>query len=128
MATTQEIDHHLQAVILPVLKQYGALVVARHDESFYDLLIIEYRGQRIALSRPVIDRRDPKALKLFLRHFDSLSGVIKDLLTVADPFYSDVSMALDALLRGKNPDERSLAFRCVCDQLRAAGKRIWTND
>jgi hypothetical protein len=128
MTTTQEIDQHLDTVILPVLKQYGALVVARHDESFYDLLVIEYRGQRIALSRPVIDRNDPKALKLLLRHFDTLTGVIADLMQISDPFYSDISMALDSLFRGKNPDERSLAFRYVCDRLRAAGKRIWTND
>jgi hypothetical protein len=128
MATTQEIDRHIEAVILPVLAEYGASVVARNDESFYDLLTIEYRGQRIALSRPVIGRNDPKALKFFFRHFDALSGVIEDLLTVADPFYSDVSLALDALFRGKNPDERSLAFQYVCDRLRAAGKRIWTND
>jgi hypothetical protein len=128
MATTQDIDQHLEAVILPVLKQYGALVVARNDESFYDLLIIEFRGQRIALSRPVIDRNDPKALRLFFRHFDALSVVVADLMQIADPFYSDISVALDSLLRGTTPDERSLAFHYVCERLRAAGKRIWTND
>jgi hypothetical protein len=128
MTTTQQIDQHLEAVIFPVLAEYGALVVARHDESFYDLLVIEYRGQTIPLSRPVIDRKDPKALKLFLRHFDTLTGVIADLMQIDAPFYSDISMALDGVLRGKNPDERSLAFHYVCDRLRAAGRHIWVND
>ena len=128
MISTQDIDRHVEAVILPVLDRHGAAIVARNYDDFYGCLTIEHRGEWLPLGVPVIDRKDPKALKLFLEHFDEIQAVVQRVMRITDPFYSDISVALDRLFRGRNPDERSLAFSYVCDKLRQAGKRIWTSD
>lgn len=128
-ANATAIDAHVEAVIIPVLEQYGATITARSYDDFYSVLTISFRGQQIALAASIIDRADPKALKFFLKHHDRLQAIVADLMHVPAPFYSDVSIALDgAFGRRHDVDERSLAFSFICDKLRVAGKTIWTND
>jgi len=129
IANVAAIDAHVETVIAPVLNQHGATITARNYDDFYAVLTIRFRGEQMPISAPIIDRDDPKALKFFLKHYDRLQGVVAGLMNIADPFYSDISTALDAAFgKRHHVDERSLTFSYVCRKLRAAGKRVWTND
>lgn len=128
-ANSQAIDAHVDAVIVPILRAYGAEITGRNYEDFYKVLTLEHRGQRISVPASVVGRTDPKALRFLLRHFDTVQEIVGRLMGISDPFYSDISIALDtAFGEGHHVDERVLAFSFICDRLRAAGKRIWTGD
>lgn len=127
------IDAHVEAVIVPVLQDHGAVIVARNYDDFYNVLTIEFRGERITVVASVVGRADPKGLRFFLRHFDEVREIVKRLMAITDPFYSDISIAIDtafdtAFGKQRSVDERLLVFSFICSKLRAAGKHIWTND
>jgi len=122
------LDEHIEAFIQPLLRQYGVTIWTCNYSGFYDLLIIEYRGEQVALCASVVAGTKPVALRFFLENWDKLQAVLAHLMSISSPFYSDIFMSLDDACGKGHVGERVLAFAYICDRLTKAGKRIWPND
>lgn len=124
-ATNEEIEAELAKDFYPLMEKYGAKVISKKFDVFYEFITIEFQGETLALTCGQVFHR--QSLEFFLKHIDGLRNCLNSLLHITSPFYSDINLHLEAEF-GKRAiaNKLPIPFKWLCEKLKAQGRRIWS--
>jgi len=126
--TPEEVEDYCEKNIKPILNKHRATIVAadysahlkaRPLESF-DVMTIEYQGERIALDASMIGI--PKDLEFFLSHFDRVKRIAEDLKPIEAVFHTDIFGKFKSEF--SSTERISIAYHFVCQKLIEANRTI----
>jgi hypothetical protein len=107
-----------------LLRKYGVKVVKINPaDAFYGYLSVEKDGRKFQIGLTDIAHEGKiKEIEAFLKKFKDAIATFDELMTIKDPFHSDVFRRVKSGFPGVGRDK---AYQVIIGWLKDAGTRVW---
>ena len=109
-----------------LLRKHGVRVEKVNPaDAFYGYLSVEKDGHKFQIGLTDIEsERKLKEIEAFLKKFKDAVATFDELMTIKDPFHSDVFRRVKSGFPGVGRDK---AYQVIVGWLKDAGTRVWTD-